>query len=81
MYYVRFLGDISTLLDGFNMGVNGEEVFQVFHLQIFTFDNLYLIFFAGIKLFKLGDHFSYKARDDRDTAEFSIGLHKVLWSL
>ena len=66
--------DFSTLLDGFNMVVNGEKVFQVLHLNVFTLDNnLYLIFFSGIKLSDLCGHFSYKARDGRDTAGFPSG--------
>ena len=57
----------------------GEEVFKVFHLNVFTFgNNLYLNFFAGIKLSELCGQFSYKARDGRDTAGFSLRPHEVL---
>ena len=72
--FVRLAIDISTLLDGFNIVVNGEKVFQVFHLIVFTLDNnLYFNFFAGIKLSELPGQFSYKARDGRDTSGFSSG--------
>ena len=43
----------------------------MFHLNVFTFDNnLYLKYFGGIKLSDLHGHFSYRAKDGKDTAGF-----------